>query len=91
MPIHDNQKSYVCLHIFENTRPVKLVVRDADGWCFLCGDLHPETADSFRVVGAGHLLERDPSLKALDDLEEGWEAERESTEGEWIITPSVTN
>jgi hypothetical protein len=91
MPIHDNQKSYVCLHIFENTRPVKLVVRDEDGWCFLCGDLHPETADSFRVVGAGHLLERDPSLRALDDLEEGWEAERESTDGEWIITPSVTN
>jgi hypothetical protein len=91
MPIRPNQKAYVCIHVFENTRPVKLVTRDEDGWCFLCGDVHPDTADSYRVVGAGHILGRDPTIRAIDNLPMDWEAERVDADGEWFMTPSAEN
>jgi hypothetical protein len=91
MAIRNNQKSYVCIHVFENTRPVKLVVRDEDGWSFLCGEVHPDTPDSYRVVGAGHILDRDPSIRLLENMPENWEAERESLNDEWLITPSISN
>lgn len=75
--------SYVCLHAFDASRPVLLVSRPDGDWCFLCGDLHDNTAESVRVVGMSHLVERDPSLVAVLDLLPEWEAERESVEGPW--------
>ena len=84
-----NQKAYVCLHVFENSRPVKLVIRDEDGWCFLCGDLHPDTAEAYRVVGAGHLFDRDASLREVEALEMNCEAERQEVGEKWIITSTI--
>lgn len=91
MPPRSNQKAYVCLHVFEDSRPIKLVIRDDEGWCFLCGDMHPDTADSYRVVGAGNLFERDESLKEIENLEKNYEAEREEVGRRWIITPTAMN
>lgn len=91
MPPRSDRRAYVCLHVFENTHPIKLVARDEDGWCFLCGDMHPDTAESYRVVGAGHLFDRDKSLKEIENLEKNWEAEREEVGGRWIITPTAMN
>lgn len=91
MPHPLGRLSYVCIHVFENSCPIKLVTRDEDGWCFLCGDTHPDSADYYRVVGAGHLFDRDHTLKEIEDLEENWEAEREYVGGEWFTTPSASN
>jgi hypothetical protein len=82
--INIHQKAYVCVHVCHNARPVLLVSRDGGDWCFLCGDLHPEAASSYRVVGIGHLLERDPSLAVLMDLPAEWEAERQHISSPWI-------
>lgn len=81
-----HQKSYVCIHVFDQSRPVLLVSRDDGSWCFLCGDLHPDSADHYRVVGLGHVIERDPSLGSILDLLPGEEAERAAIGERWIRT-----
>lgn len=86
MPIDRHQKSYVCTHVFEGSRPVLLVSRPGGDWCFLCGGEHPEDASSYRVVGIGHLFEKDPTLISLEDLPPDWEAEREEVGKPWIRT-----
>lgn len=72
------QKTYVCLHVFENTRPVLLVTRPEGDWCFLCGENHDNDASAYRVVGIGHIFDRDASLLNVLDLEPNWDAERTS-------------
>jgi hypothetical protein len=59
--------------------------RDGD-WCFLCGELHPQDAAAYRVVGIGHVLAQDPDLEALLDLPPDWEAERAAKGKPWIRT-----
>ncbi len=48
----------------------------------LCGGEH-DVNEVPKVVGIGHLLERDPSLLELMDLPDDWEAERESSNHPW--------
>lgn len=86
MPIDLRQKSYLCVHVFEGSRPVLLVSRPDGDWCFLCGEGHPENASSYRVVGIGYVFENDPSLSSLRDLAPDWEAERETVGKPWIRT-----
>jgi len=81
MEYHD--KAYVCIHVYERTRPTLLVARNDGDWSFLCGAEHEQDPDLFRVVGIGHLLEADPSLRGILDLTEGWEAERAAVGKPW--------
>lgn len=82
-----NLKTYVCTHVFEETKPVLLVVHDKDGdWSFVCGDLHESAAKAYRVVGVGHLTSRDSSLDQCADLPAGFEAERSAVGQHWIRT-----
>jgi hypothetical protein len=83
-----SQKSYVCIHVFNNERPILLVNRSDGSWCFLCGGGHEQAASNYRVVGIGHLFERDSSLLSLLDLPAEWEAERKSVQDEWVRTPA---
>ena len=80
------QKSYVCIHVFDNVKPVLLVAREGGSWCFVCGGEHDDNASEYRVVGMGHLLDLDPSLNALLDLAPEWEAERADVHSPWIRT-----
>lgn len=82
-----NDKSYVCLHIFDGSRPVLLVSRANGDWCFLCGDVHEDIAANYRIIGKGHVLDRDPSLNELADLAADWEAERTSVSDTWLRRP----
>ena len=84
--MNDHQKVYVCNHVFDRERLALLVSRADGDWCFLCGDVHPNEASSYRVVGIGHVLAADPSLQRVMDLQPDWEAERESSSGNWIRT-----
>lgn len=86
-PIAQHQIAFVCIHVFENTRPVLLVSREDGDWSLLCGDRHENTAANCRAVGIGHILARDPTLVPLMDLPAGWEAERETTTGDWVRRP----
>ena len=82
-----HEKAYVCLHIFDASRPVLLVSRPDGDWCFLCGAGHEDTPANYRVVGKGHILDRDPSLSDLADLAPNFEAERTSPSGAWARRP----
>ncbi len=86
--IRRNQKTYVCLEIFNNEKPIKLVAHEDGAWEVLCGDVHPQDAAFCRVVGIGHLLDRDPTLYDVMDLPDHWEAERSEVGAPWIRTPS---
>jgi hypothetical protein len=77
-------KAYVCVDVFDGTKPVLLVSRADGDWVALCGDEHPEDADFFRVVGLGHVIENDPSIAELLDLPSEHEAERAETGGAWV-------
>jgi len=80
-------KAYVCLHIFDASRPVLLVSRSEGDWSFLCGAEHEQKAENYRVVGRGHILDRDPTLSELADLAPDWEAERTSISDAWVRRP----
>lgn len=85
--IDNHQKAYVCIHVFENSRPVLLVSRPEGDWCFLCGSGHDNDASAYKVVGIGHILDGDTTLSGLVDLAPNWEAEREAVGEDWIRTP----
>jgi hypothetical protein len=81
-----SQKSYVCIEIFNDEKPVLLVSRENGEWCFLCGGDHPDDPDFYKVVGIGHILQRDPELNSLLDLKPDEEAERAAPGMPWIRT-----
>lgn len=85
--LNNHLKTYICMHVFENQQPVLLVINDGD-WIMTCGKGHEDIAASYRVVGIGHLLSRDPTLQQCADLNVGFEAERASVNGPWIKTKS---
>lgn len=77
-------KSYVCIHVFDGTKPVLYMTRPEGDWCALCGDDHPDDASSYRVVGLGHVIEQDPTVAAVLDLGANEEAERDVVGGPWV-------
>jgi hypothetical protein len=81
---------YVCSHVFDRTRPVLLVSRAGGDWQCLCGGEHEPGAVP-NVIGLDHLLERDPTLRELEDLPAEWEAERGNVNGPWIRTSTTAD
>jgi len=86
MKINTHHKAYVCIHVFEDLSIVRLVSRPDGDWCFLCGEEHDENASSYKVVGIGHIFDKDPSLIELQDLPDNWEAERADLKSNWLRT-----
>ena len=83
---HRERAAFVCSHVFEDTRPVLLVAVEDGDLMLLCGDIHAKD-EVFHVVGANHLVERDPTVAEALNLEDGWEAERSEVGGPWLRTP----
>jgi hypothetical protein len=79
---------FVCSHIFSNDSPILLVCHADEDWQFLCGEAHE--GEKPRVVGLGHLVDRDPSLRELMDLPLDWEAERDTQDSQWRRAPILT-
>lgn len=75
--------AFVCRHVFEGSRPIRLVAHEEGDWQFLCGEEH-EAGEGPRVVGLNHLVERDPSLVEILELHQGWEAERHDVGTPWV-------
>jgi hypothetical protein len=79
-------KGYVCTHVFSGERPVLYVTRPDGDWCLLCGDDHPQEGNAYRVVGIGHVLDADESVREVLDLAPNEEAERDAVGGSWTRT-----
>jgi hypothetical protein len=73
--------------VLEANAPILHVAHDADdgSWQFLPGRA-VSPAES-RVVGLGRICARDPSLRELADLPEGWRAWRERVGAAWQRGP----
>jgi hypothetical protein len=83
-----NLRVFMCGHVFRCERPVLLVVREEGDWVFACGNSdHAQDASEWRVVGIGHLTERDGSLHLVSDLPDGWQAERMRPDAPWGRSP----
>lgn len=80
----------VCRHVLDGTHPVLLVSKIDGEWQFLCGASHQGTAD-YRLVGIGHVVERDPTLNEILDLPDNWDAERNNVSATWRRLPSQEN
>lgn len=78
-----NMKSYICSHVFENTRPILLIVHNEEDWMFMCGDADHDP-DDCHVVGIGHLIDRDPTINQCADLPNGFEVERLAIGTPWL-------
>lgn len=78
--------TFVCSHVFDNSRPVLLVARENGDWMHLCGQKHEED-EKYQVVGTEHLLERDPTLHEVVDLPDNSEAERLAVGTPWARKP----
>ena len=74
---------FVCPHVFENSRPILLVIHEDGDWQCLCGQ-DDHYGNDGHLVGMGHLLERDQSIEQLHDLPDNWEAGRTSPNDEWV-------
>ena len=76
-------RAFATQPVVDGSAPVKVVARapdeDAD-WQFLCGTVPPEDP---QLMHLHHLLERDPSLLAVLDLEPGQSAERRRLRPGW--------
>jgi hypothetical protein len=88
LPLHDStddadEPAQVCVHILEQSRPVRYVVRDERGFHFRCAHKH-ETSPVFPVA-LTHLSQRDPSLSELLDLRVGWTAGRPAVGKPWRL------
>jgi hypothetical protein len=82
MKFKSNLGVFVCPHIFQDSRPILLVIHDEGDWQCLCGeDDHDEKG---HLVGMGHLTDRDSSINELVDLPNGFEAGRDSVSSDWV-------
>ncbi|MCB9876303.1 MAG: DUF4262 domain-containing protein [Planctomycetes bacterium] len=81
----EQQRTIVCSHVFDAKEPARFVCRDDDGdWQVLCGADHgDDDVESARMVPFGHVLEGDPTLREVADLEIGEQAERDQPGQPW--------
>ena len=67
--------------------PILFVAHDDDdhGWQFLDG--RDADAREVRLIGMGHALALDPTLRAVADLPPGWVARRTASSSPWAREP----
>jgi hypothetical protein len=86
--IEDHVGVIMWSHVFNDAHPVAPVVRTPDDCQFLCGGDHGE-GERPRLVGIGHLLKRERSLREMLNLKNSREAERASVTRTWMRTRFV--
>ncbi|WP_093081447.1 hypothetical protein [Variovorax sp. OV084] len=71
--------------VLNRSRPILLVSHDEDdhGWQFLDGV--SGELEGLALAGLGHVLEIDPAIVELADLEPGFQATRAGPDEKWVI------
>lgn len=69
--------------VLEDDLPVLYVVHYSDdhSWAFTCGT--SDDTDDLRIVCMSHIVDQDPALKFVADLEPGWVAVRDEVGEAW--------
>lgn len=78
-----NCATYSLRQIFKEGKPILYVSHDEDdpGWQFLSGE-EVNVEDTF-IVGLEEIVQLDPSVLEIANLEPGWIATRESISDPW--------
>lgn len=73
--------------VLERAAPILCVSHDEDdhGWQFLHTAEPVDDVEELVLVHLGHVLEFDPSVQELADLEPGWIATRASHGAAWVL------
>lgn len=72
----------------EENKPILQVFHDVDGdWQFLTGDQYP---DDIRIVALSRIVNQDPTLNEVFNLDFGESAEREFIGGAWVRAKEVS-
>jgi hypothetical protein len=80
-----NTATFVCTHVWRDRAPILWVSHDAEGdWQFLCGGVHDDVAEAM-VIGLGHVVERDPSVKLVANMCTSHVAERADANSDWTV------
>ncbi|WP_101690891.1 hypothetical protein [Dysgonomonas massiliensis] len=72
-------------HVLVNGSPVTYVVYDEDGEWQLFGDEEFDEEDDAYIVSLEEILEMEPALKRLPDMQMGQAAVREAGSTRWTI------
>ena len=79
-----NTACFTCCHVLEENKPILYVSHDEDGyWQFLCGGAHQE--EDARIVSLATILEIDPTMGDLAELDYGEYVEAESETSDWGV------
>lgn len=79
-----NTATFTCCHVLNGERPILYVSHDEDGyWQFLCGCVHSE--DEARIVSLYDIMEINPSVGDLAQLDYGYCAECADENSDWIV------
>lgn len=79
-------QAIVCPHVFRAERPILYVMHEKQHeWQVLCGGSDHDERPT--LVHLHHLVELDPTLRELIDLEPGHEAERDAVDAPWRRKP----
>ncbi len=77
-----NRLAFTTRPVIEGTRPISLVVHSADDdWQFLCGTT--SKSEDGKLVSLETILAMDSSIASIADLPRGWQASRNSVDGDW--------
>jgi hypothetical protein len=83
-----DDKAYACIHVFSTTRPVLYVCRQDGDLVLTCGGRdHEQSADDWKVIHSGHLVDLDPSLAGAVTVANGEQVERTAIDKPWVSAP----
>ena len=77
-------KAYVCTHVADGVGEVRYVSRPDGDWCVMCEREHPQEGAAWVVAHLGHVVDDDPTVREVLDLEENEGAERTTVGGPWV-------
>jgi len=84
--MQENLRVFTCIHVFKGDRATKLISNLDGDLCFLCGEVHKDTADDYLSVSLKEILKREPHLERHINLRVNAETELVNN-GEWVVSP----
>lgn len=88
MKLKEENKNVAVLttkHVLVNGSPVTYVYYDEDGEWQLFGDEEFDDSEDAYVVSVEEILEMEPALKRLPDMQKGQGAVREAGSTRWVL------
>ena len=87
MDFNPNEATIICVCCLNAGKPILVASRSGGQWCFLCGDRgheeEGEEIDRLRAVHLAHVVNLDPSIRAVLNLKADYTAHRDAGHVAW--------